>query len=221
MQGPSHLVVSWFLAEGSALESARDRRIVAWSGLAPDVDVLAYVGAIVWYGFDKDLAYENVWSVVHHRYTHNIAFMLAMGVAAYALASRGDRAHRLRVAALALLACGLHNFLDLVGGGPTWPLYPLWPLSDFPFHAAWSWTIGDWPNIAILVACLAGTLAYGRAVGRSPLECFGDRADRWMVSVLRQEQAPARSGRLRWFIWAGVAAAAVAILAPLGFNPFR
>ena len=217
-------MISWYLAEAGAVPLPRERRIVAWAGFMPDVDVLAYIAAIVYYRFDKDLAYENVWSVVHHRYTHNLSFVLLVGFAAYWLASAGrGAAGRMRVAGLAMAACALHNFLDLVGGGPTWPIYPLWPLSDFKWHAAWSWTIGDWPNVAILVACLAGMLAYGRAVGRSPLECFGDRADRWMVGVLRQQPASATpsGGKLRWLIWGAVILGALAILAPLGFNPFR
>ncbi len=43
MQGPSHLLLSWYFAEAGGIATPRDRRIVAWSGLAPDVDVLAYV----------------------------------------------------------------------------------------------------------------------------------------------------------------------------------
>lgn len=219
MQGPSHLVISWFFADASGLGKPRERRIVAWAGLAPDVDVVAYLGAIVWYRFDQGAAFENVWKVIHHRYTHNLAFALVAGIVAYGLA-RGDGRSRLRVALLALLACALHNFLDLVGGGPTWPIYPLWPASDFPWHASWSWTIGDWPNIVVLAACLIGTLAFGRFAGYSPLECFGDRADRWMVTVVRQGRTQS-TGRMRAAIWAAVLIAAVAILAPLGFNPFR
>jgi hypothetical protein len=71
----------------------------------------------------------------------------------------------------------------------------------------------------VLVACLAGTLAYARVAGRSPLECFGDRADRRLVTVVRQG-AVRSTGRARWAIWAAVLLATVAILAPLGFNPF-
>jgi hypothetical protein len=118
-----------------------------------------------------------------------------------------------------MLACALHNFLDLAGGGPTWHIYPLWPVADFGWSVPWSWTIGEWPNIAVLAACLLGTLAYARVAGRSPLECFGDRADRWLVTVVRHG-AVRSSGRARWVIWAAVVVATVAILAPLGFNPF-
>lgn len=221
MQGPSHLALSWFLADASGLERPRERRIVAWAGFAPDIDVLAYLGAIAWYRGDKDLAFENVWKVIHHVYTHNAAFVMAVGAVAWWLA-QGDARSRFRLAGFAMLACALHNFLDLVGGGPTWSIYPLVPVSGFAWSVPWSWTIGEWPNIVVLVACLAGTLAYARAAGRSPLECFGDRADRWLVAVVRQGSVRSSgSGRTRWLIWATVLVATVAILAPLGFNPFR
>jgi hypothetical protein len=230
MQGPSHLVLSWFLAEASPTASARSRRIVAWSGLAPDVDVLAYVAALVYYRLDKDLAFENVWRVVHHRYTHGLSFVLLTGIVAYGVAGERESTARMRVAGLAMLASALHNFFDVVAGGPTWPIYPLWPVSDFPWHASWSWTIGEWPNIVILVACLAATLGYARWAGYSPMECFGAGVDGWFVRVLREgsdspaggkdpESARARK-RLRVFIWIAVILLTVAILAPLGFNPF-
>lgn len=230
MQGPSHLVISWFIAEASPCRTARERRIVAWSGLAPDVDVVAYLAALVWYGFDKDRAFENVWRVVHHRYTHGILFVVLTGVVVWGLSRAQGPADRLRVVLLAMLAGALHNFFDVVAGGPTWPIYPLWPVSDATWHASWSWTIGEWPNIVILAACLAGTLAYAWAVGRSPLECFGSRADGWLVRILREgsdrpagEETPAsarRRQRLRMAIWIALVLATVAILAPLGFNPF-
>ena len=214
-------MLSWFFADACRLETARERRIVAWSGLAPDFDVLAYAGAIVYYQLDKDMAFEKVWSVVHHRYTHGIAFILLTGIVAWLLARGPNRA---RVVLLAVAASALHNFLDVVAGGPTWPIYPVWPMSDFKWHASWSWTIGEWPNIVILFACLAAMLLYARYAGRSPLECFGGRADAWLVRVVRQESTQTSSAKdraRRWIIWTVVALIAIAILAPLGFNPLR
>lgn len=215
MQGPSHLLLSWYFADAAALPAARDRRIVAWSGLAPDVDVVAYVGALAYYRLDKDLAFENVWQVVHHRYTHNLAFVVVTAAIAFALASRERRA---RVAVLAAAAAAIHNFLDLVAGGPTWPIYPAWPLSDLAWSASWSWTIGEWPNLAVLFACLAGMFAYARFAGRSPVECFGDAAGAWFARTVRNSPPAAaarRGGPLRWIIWAGVVALAVAVVLPL------
>jgi len=222
MQGPSHLLVSWYFAEAAGLETPRERRIVAWSGLAPDIDVLAYAAALVYYRFDKDLAFENVWQVVHHRYTHGLTFVALTGIVAWLLAARSPA--RARVVLLAVIASAMHNFFDVVAGGPTWPVYPYWPLSDLPVSASWSWTIAEWPNVVILLACLAGMLLYARIAGRSPLECFGDRADTWLARTVRQKAAgavsSARTRKLRWIIWAAVLLAAAAILAPLGFNPF-
>lgn len=219
MQGPSHLLVSWFYADASGIDSARDRRIVAWAGLAPDIDVLAYAGALVYYRLDQDAAFENVWRAVHHHYTHGLAFVLLTGVMAWMIAS--NRSNRWRVAAFATLASAIHNFCDLVAGGPTWPIYPLWPLSDLAWSASWSWTIGEWPNIVILAACFAGAFVYARIVGRSPVECFGNRADAWFVRVVRTGSTGASRGSsgLRWIIWAAVALIVVAVLAPLGFRP--
>ena len=221
MQGPSHLVLSWCFAESIGLRAARDRIIVAWAGLAPDADVLAYIGALVYYRLDQGLAFENVWRVVHHHYTHGLGFVVLTGIVAYALASKtGSAASRIWVALLAMLASAIHNFFDLVGGGRDWPIYPLWPLSDATWSADWSWGIGEWPNVVILCACLAGTLLYARLAGRSPLECMGPRADRWLVGVVRQEKAAAKrdAGWLRWVIWGGLLVATIAILAPLGFQ---
>ena len=222
MQGPTHLLASWYFAEAAQAPTARDRRIIAWAGLMPDVDVLAYIGALVYYRFDKELAFENVWKEVHHRYTHNLAFVVVMGALAYWLASAGDSKHRMRVAMLAMLACALHNFLDVVGAGPTWPIYPLWPLATTGWHATWSWTIGDWQNILIFVVLTVGMFVYAKVRNRSPLECFGDRADGWFCGIVRGE-APARPSnpRMRWIIWGVLALGVIAVLAPLGFNPFR
>ena len=64
MQGPSHLLLSWYFAEASGNCTARDRRIIAWSGLAPDADVPAYAAPLVYYRLDKDLAFENVVEIV-------------------------------------------------------------------------------------------------------------------------------------------------------------
>ena len=137
MHGPSHLMISWFMAEGTGLERARDRRLVALSGIAPDIDAVAYAAGIVWYGFDKDLAFKNVWEVIHHRYTHGLGFVLLTGILVFLITrwpamtrsnvSAVTPGHALKVAGFAMLASMIHVFADLVAGGPTWPVFPLWP----------------------------------------------------------------------------------------------
>ena len=87
--------------------------------------------------------------------------------------------------------------------------------------------IGEWPNIVILFACLAGMLFCGEFVGRSPLECFGDRADAWLVRLVRQQRPAkprANAGlhdcRIAALADLGDGGAPRPILLRLGFNPF-
>ncbi len=239
MQGPSHLIISWFAAEAAGLKSPRDRRIVALSGLAPDIDVLAYLGGIVYFGFDKELAFEHVWQVVHHRYTHGLGFVLLTGFIAFMVASRGTRpgepAYRKAggVAVLSMTMSMVHVFCDVVGGGPTWPVYPLWPVSDFSWAVNWSWTLADWPNTVILFSCLAGMMLYAKLSGCSPMESINYNLDRWFLTIIQHGSSispdDARSAelhsatsrkmmRIRVFIYLFLVLLIIAVLAPLGFQ---
>lgn len=239
MQGPSHLIISWFAAEAAGLKSPRDRRIVALSGLASDIDVLAYLGGIIYFGFDKELAFEHVWQVLHHRYTHGLGFVLLTGIIAFIVASRGTRPGALAyrqvagVAVLSMIASMVHVFCDVVGGGPTWPVYPLWPVWDFGWAASWSWTLADWPNTVILFSCLVGMMLYAKTSGCSPMESINYNLDRWFVTIIQHGSSispdeahnakltSARSRRrmrIRAFIYLFVILLIIAVFAPLGFQ---
>ncbi len=247
MQAPSHLIISWFVGEASGLKTARERRFVALAGFAPDIDSLAYLGAIVYFGFDKDLAFEHVWEVVHHRYTHGLGFVLLTGIVAFMVATRfsffktpqgndivaGQFKQAGKVALLCMLVSVLHVFCDVVAGGPTWPVYPAWPLSDFAWAVDWSWTLADWRNSAILFACLAGTMLYARIAGYSPMESLNYGFDSWFVRIIRHgsdrptEMSPGSdteavgtwtAARVRILVYGLLILLAIAILAPLGFD---
>jgi len=247
LQGPSHLIISWFVAEACGVKSPRDRRIVALSGLAPDIDSLAYVGAIVYFRFDKDLAFEHVWEVVHHRYTHGLGFVVLTGIVAFLILTRfsfpgvgrrndvaagpGSRAGR--VALLCMLVSAIHVFCDVVAGGPTWPVFPAWPLSDLAWSLDWSWTLGEWPNSVILFACLAGTMLYARVAGYSPMESINYGVERWFVRIIEHgsdippEESQGtdtravgkwKSARIRILVYGLLIMLVIAILVPLGFD---
>ncbi len=239
MQGPSHLIISWFTAEAAGLKSPRGRRIVALSGLAPDIDVLAYLGGIVYFGFDKELAFEHVWQVVHHRYTHGLGFILLTGIIAFIVASRGIRPGELAyrqaagVAVLSMITSMVHIFCDVVGGGPTWPVYPLWPVSDFDWAVSWSWTLADWPNTVILFSCLFGMMLYAKISGYSPMESINYDLDRWFVTVIQHgssispdkahnaeltSASSRRIMRIRVIIYLFLVLLIIAVLVPLGFQ---
>jgi hypothetical protein len=215
-------MLSWFVAEAAELDHPRDRRIVAWSGFAPDFDVLGYLLAIIYYGFDKDLAFQHFWQPYHHRFTHGISFVLLIGIVAYLLGKRGhgqpERA--LKVAMLSILVATIHLFGDLVAGGPTWPLYPIWPFSDAAWSLSWSWTLAEWPNTLILFGCLAGMLLYARWVGYSPLEVFSYRLDRGFVAIAQQQDSQHRNHsasalKMRIIIYGLLLLVMIALLAPL------
>ncbi len=247
MQAPSHLIISWFVAEACGIKSPRDRRIVALSGLAPDIDSLAYVGAIVYFRFDKDLAFEHVWEVIHHRYTHGLGFVVLTGIVAFLATTRfsvfgprrrsdvvaGPTNRAGKVAFLCMLVSAIHVFCDVVAGGPTWPVFPAWPLSDFAWAVDWSWTLGEWPNSVILFACLAGTMLYARVAGYSPMESINYGFDRWFVRIIEHgsdsppevsqgsETRPVgkwKPVRVRILVYGLLILLAIAILVPLGFD---
>jgi len=247
MQAPSHLIISWFVAEACGIKSSRDRRIVALSGLAPDIDSLTYVSAIVYFRFDKDLAFEHVWEVVHHRYTHGLGFVVLTGIIAFMVASRfsvfgprresgvvaGLTGRAGKVALLALLVSAIPVFCDVVGGGPTWPVFPAWPISDLAWAVDWSWTLGEWPNSVILFASLAGMMLYARVSGYSPMESINYSFDKWFVRVIKYgsdspsdepqgavtEAAGMRKAlKVRMLVYGLLILLAIAALVPLGFD---
>ena len=239
MHGPSHLILSWFAAEAAGIDSPRERRMVALSGFAPDLDVLAYLGGIVYFGFDKDLTYEQVWQVVHHRYTHGLGFVLLTGLLIFILAAgkpasgEKDLQRALKIAVWSMLASIIHVFSDLVAGGAEWPVYPLWPLSDFAWSMRGSWALGDWPNTLILLACLAGSMLYAKVAGYSPLESLHYRLDRAFVTIIQKgaldtpgdEQDVDLSNppknhslRIRLTVYGLLILMIIAVLLPLGFE---
>lgn len=222
MQGPAHLVLSWYAARAAGLDCVRDRRIVALAGIAPDIDVIAYPIGYVWLGFDLDRAYAEVWEVVHHRYTHGIGFAAFTVLIAWLLAAGGGtRVGRLRVAMLAGAISLVHVFCDLVAAGPGWPVYPLWPLSDLAWAVPWSWNVSDAPNVVITVACLISVLVHARMVGISPIETFSSALDRRVVAILTtgsDAAAGPAAMRVRIIVFGVLALVSALILIPLALG---
>jgi len=219
VQIAAHLVISWFSAEAAGFERARDRRIVALSGVAPDIDAVAYPAGYLWFGFDLDRAYAEVWEPFHHHYTHGIGFAVLTGGVAWYFARAGPENNRrpLVVAVLAFFISLMHVFCDVVGAGPGWPVYPLWPISDAAWSVPWSWNVSDWPNSAMTFAGLTVTLIYARIASRSPIESLSIRLDQWVVSVTRGEatMAPDAGRKLRLVVYGVLLLVSIAIITPL------
>lgn len=232
MHGPSHLFLSWYVAEAAGLRTSRDRRIVAWSGFAPDLEVIGYVAAIIYFGFDKDLAFQYFWQPYHHQYTHGIGFVLLTGCIAYVLSKKQVSASQIvqpvKVSLLSMFVSVLHNFGDLIAGGPGWPIYPLWPFNEAAWSVSWSWTLAQWPNTLVLFVCMAGIFLYAKIAGYSPVEVFNYRLERWFVCIVKHgsDQHMASKGsntvrgvlRKRIIIYVLLILIILAVLLPLGFQ---
>jgi inner membrane protein len=148
----THLLASWSV--GAALPERRDRRLVAWAGVLPDLDGLSVLWGVDAYGR---------W---HHVLTHGLLAALAT-TALVALVARD----RVRAALLALVAFHLHLALDLVGSGPGWVIVYLYPLSQgsiggFP----WAWELSSWPNLLFTAALVGVSLVTAVRWGRSFVE---------------------------------------------------
>jgi len=136
MHVQTHLAASWIL--GSALPERRDRRIIAWAGVLPDLDSLAIVWGAEAYGR---------W---HHVVTHG----LLAGVVVTLFAAAFGRM-RVKVAILAFAAFHLHLIADLVGSGVGWTIVYLYPFSSWELGLTWGWELASWQNFVATLAFFA------------------------------------------------------------------
>lgn len=186
----THLLASWTLAD-NASGDRRDRNLITWAGVLPDLDGL---GAVV------DVAAALVghptgwhYGDYHHQLLHGLPGALAIP----AILAIGAR-RRLRVAAVGFVAVHLHLACDLVGSrGPDptdiWPIWYLAPFSDEP-ALLWlgQWPLDAWPNVAFTLGLLAYALWAAVARGHSVVGLVSETADRLVVKALRDRWATLR-----------------------------
>lgn len=180
----THLLASWAAGEASALDQ-RDRSLLAWAGLASDLDGL---GAVVDLGNRALGRPDSFWySQFHHQLLHGI-FGSVVLAAAFAFAAT----RRSRVFVLVLAVTHLHFLLDFVGSrGPDaadiWPIHYLAPFSQrLTFAWEGQWALNSWPNIAFTLALI--TFAFYRAAtaGTSPVSLFSQRGHLAFVEAVRR-----------------------------------
>lgn len=186
----THLLASWELAN-TLTSDPRDRRIVAWAGLAPDLDGLGLVVDVA----NKLLGRPESWwfGAYHHVLGHGLLGAVLAGAAAGALGRE-----RRRAALGAFAAVHLHLVCDLVGSrGPAvddiWPIHYLGPFSErLSLSWAGQWPVNGWPNIAFTLVLLAVVFARAARTGYSPVELFGRRAEGAFVGAVRARWARIR-----------------------------
>ena len=179
----THFLMGWAVVSTAPSLTKRERAIVTWASVVPDLDGLGIVAEVATRHSQHPL---NWWSEYHHVLGHNLGFALFVCAFSFALAQ-----HKLKTGILVFVSFHLHLLGDLLGArgpdGEQWPIPYLLPFSS-RLQLTWSgqWALNAWPNLAITAALLllACVLAYRR--GYSPLEMFSSKADQAFVTALRR-----------------------------------
>jgi inner membrane protein len=165
-------MLSWLV--GHRLQEHRDRVLVTWAGLAPDLDGLSILGGMEEY---------SKW---HHAVGHGLLWAFITIMLCSVLA--GDR---VKVAVLAFTVFHLHLLCDLLGSGLDWPIQYWWPINDTWYVTPYGWEFDSWQNWIIAIALLLMTVRLALTTGHSFAESFlTSQQDREIVQTLRR--------RLKW-----------------------
>ena len=175
MHPQTHLAASWLV--GCRLAARRDRVLVAWAGMAPDLDGLSLLAGVEVYGR---------W---HHVLTHGLVSAVVVTAVCAAFARE-----RWKVALLAPVAFHLHLVCDLLGSGVEWSIAYLYPFNAAELATPYGWPLASWQNVLITAVLLAACAAVGVRRGTTVSEAFlPARADRAVVRALRSWLAPRRA----------------------------
>jgi hypothetical protein len=167
MQVPIHLAISWLI--GHRLPERRDRRLVTWAGVVPDLDALSLLGGAAAY------------SEYHHVLTHGLVAAVAVTTISTAFARE-----RRKVLLLSLLAFHVHVICDLLGSGRDWPIVYFYPFSRHEYLTPYGWPLASPQNAFVWLAAVALTVWIGITRGRTFAEAFlPARADAAVAKALR------------------------------------
>jgi len=168
-----HAEIGWLCSQSRA--SRRERWVITAAAILPDLD-----GAGILFS-------DELYAAWHHKVGHGLPAAVGFTVLAL-LVTRSWR-----VAGLACLAFHTHIVADLVGSGPGWPIWYLWPWSELEWLPSWQWDLASWQNsligLAFTLAGLSGALWWKR----TPVELFSTKADAAVVATLRARFAREKS----------------------------
>jgi hypothetical protein len=181
----TNLLMGWATAECVALRP-REKNIVAWVAVAPDLDGLGLVADKTYYLLGR--AEPGWYEAFHHVLLHGLFGAIALAALAAWLAVRD----RMRVGLLALAGVHLHILCDIAGSRGSdstdnWPIFYFGPWREDIAILSWSgqWRLDGWQNVVITAVFLLGGLGWAIRAGRSPLSSINARADRAVVAALQ------------------------------------
>ncbi len=178
----THLLIGWTVAEHTVKER-RDKALVAWASVVPDLDGLGLLADWAGRGFGQHWGFYEQF---HRVLLHGLPGALVCA-ALFACFAR-EKAH---VALWALVSYHLHLIGDILGsrgGGPNdfWPIFYMSPLSDaLTFQWSGQWPLTSWQNTSITIALMIYAIALAVRRGHSPVGLFSRKADARFVQVLR------------------------------------
>lgn len=177
----THLLAGWTLGEQTKLER-RDKAIVAWASVAPDLDGFGLPIDWVLRAMGRD-------SALYEAY-HHVAFHGLPGALLFTLLCLPFLKRKALAAAMVFLSFHLHLLFDLAGSGggtpgDVWPLHYWWPVSDALVSWSGQWPLTSWQNTTLTVALVLYALYRGARYGSTPLGLFSRRADAALVGALR------------------------------------
>lgn len=187
----THLLIGWTAAEHT-VKTRRDKALVAWASVAPDLDGLGL--PVDW--TCRALGYETAFYEEYHRMALHGLPGAVLVTALFAMLAQ----ERMRAAPWIFISYHLHLLGDVLGSrgsAPTdiWPIHYLAPVSD-ALSIAWTgqWPLTSWQNTALTIALMVYAVALAIRRGYSPVGMFSARADAAFVETLRARWRVLRGG---------------------------
>ena len=184
----THLVGSWLVAS-LVTDNPRDRKLVTWAGVLPDVDGLGIVVDVVGSMISGKENQFHYYQQYHHVLLHGWPGAIAVSLLLACFARK-----RPQVFFWCLATFHLHLLCDLIGSrgpevGDLWPICYSEPLFRHPIWF-WKhqWRLDGWQNEVIYIVLLAISFWVAVKRGHSFIEVFSRRLDAVFVKVLRQWQ---------------------------------
>jgi membrane-bound metal-dependent hydrolase YbcI (DUF457 family) len=184
MSPATHFLTGWVLANSASLDR-RERALVTFAGVVPDLDGLGIVAEYL----TRNSHHPLEWFSTYHHSLHSLLFAIVVAAVSFALATQ-----RWKTASLVFLSFHIHLLEDLLGSrgpdGYQWPIPYLIPFSrvcQLSWHGQWA--LNAWPNFAITISLLLVTFYLSWSRRFSPLEMVSLKADAAFVAALRKRIA--------------------------------
>ena len=177
----AHLLAGWIIANSFRL-GQRERRIVTFASLAPDLDGIGWLADRVnaKFGMETDFYFQ-----FHHVIGHNLLACIAIA----ALSLMAANKQKWLTCWLALGAAHLHLVGDVLGSkgpdGYQWPIAYLHPFSE-NYLWVWrgQWELHAWQNSAITLGMLSFAIYWGWRKNYSFVEVISVRLDKEFFKML-------------------------------------